>query len=157
MSISVLTHNSLLAIFPHLQCRASSVQRRNFIKNIFSRLLTILAGIIFFYPILSYLFYRKTKVTTVIFRPSECLAEINFKRGIYLIKRERDLYALSAHCSHLGCIVNFDQKTHQFHCPCHGSIFDIQGKRLAGPARRPLSNLPVKFEKNGNVLVKVEE
>lgn len=73
------------------------------------------------------------------------------------MKNEHGLYALSAHCSHLGCIVNFDQKTHQFRCPCHGSIFDVHGRRLAGPARTALSSLPVKFEKNGDVVVKVEE
>jgi len=54
-----------------------------------------------------------------------------------------------------GLLAGFDQKTEKFHCPCHGSIFDVHGNRLAGPARRPLSRIPIEFDKDGNVLVKV--
>lgn len=131
------------------------MKRRSFLKNILSRLLKISAAVILVYPIISYLFYRKTRIRRVTFRLSECPGEISFKKEVYLIKKGNDLYALSAHCSHLGCIINFDQKTEKFHCPCHGSIFDIHGNRLAGPARRPLSRIPIEFDKDGNVLVKV--
>ena len=70
-----------------------------------------------------------------------------------MIKSNHNWYALSAHCTHLGCIVNFDEKTEKFHCPCHGSVFDISGKRVAGPANRPLTRLPLRFMKNGDIIV----
>ena len=45
-------------------------------------------------------------------------------------------------CPHAGCYYNWDSEAHQFHCPCHGSVFSINGEVLGGPAPRPLDNLP---------------
>ncbi len=128
------------------------MKRSVFLKTIFV-LATILLCIIFLYPIISYLLYREQKILRVGFHPNERLGKVNFKKGVYLIKSNHNWYALSAHCTHLGCIVNFDEKTEKFHCPCHGSIFDISGKRVAGPANRPLTRLPLRFMKNGDIIV----
>ncbi len=119
---------------------------------------------IIFYPLISYLLYKKQKTLKITFHPDEQLLKVNFKKGVYLIKDGHDLparasqwqagfYALSAHCTHLGCIVNFDPKTQKFHCPCHGSAFDISGKRIAGPAKGPLLRLPLKFMENNDIIV----
>ena len=128
------------------------MKRGVFLKTIFV-LATILLCIVFLYPIISYLLYREQKILRVSFHPNERLGKVNFKKGVYLIKSNHNWYALSAHCTHLGCIVNFDEKTEKFHCPCHGSIFDISGKRVAGPANRPLTRLPLRFMKNGDIIV----
>ena len=49
------------------------------------------------------------------------------------------LHSLSARCTHLGCIVNFNSAERSWDCPCHGSRFDpIDGAVLEGPAVRPL-------------------
>jgi glycine/D-amino acid oxidase-like deaminating enzyme/nitrite reductase/ring-hydroxylating ferredoxin subunit len=49
------------------------------------------------------------------------------------------LHSLSARCSHLGCIVNFNAAERTWDCPCHGSRFDpVDGSVLEGPAVRPL-------------------
>jgi menaquinol-cytochrome c reductase iron-sulfur subunit len=45
-------------------------------------------------------------------------------------------------CPHAGCYYNWDPSSHQFQCPCHGSVFSIDGKVLGGPAPRPLDTLP---------------
>ena len=50
-------------------------------------------------------------------------------------------------CPHLGCGFRWDAQDRQFTCPCHGSIFDLSGKVLGGPAPRPLDVLPAKVEK----------
>ena len=47
-------------------------------------------------------------------------------------------HAVSARCTHLGCLVAFNEAETAWECPCHGSRFDIAGKVLQGPARRPL-------------------
>lgn len=46
--------------------------------------------------------------------------------------------AVSARCTHLGCLVAFNEAEVAWECPCHGSRFDVDGKVLQGPAVRPL-------------------
>ncbi len=48
------------------------------------------------------------------------------------------LQALSARCTHLGCIVHFNDAEHAWECPCHGSRFGLDGSVLHGPANKPL-------------------
>ncbi|MET7617971.1 FAD-dependent oxidoreductase [Streptomyces sp. NPDC005408] len=45
---------------------------------------------------------------------------------------------LSARCSHLGCLVQFNDAERVWECPCHGSRFATDGSVLHGPAVRPL-------------------
>ena len=48
--------------------------------------------------------------------------------------------AFSAVCSHMGCIVNFDQVANVFQCPCHGANYDgTTGEVTSGPAPLPLA------------------
>jgi len=52
--------------------------------------------------------------------------------------------AFFARCTHLGCVVKFQSEGAQgFHCNCHGSDFDLNGKNLSGPAPKPLTALKV--------------
>jgi menaquinol-cytochrome c reductase iron-sulfur subunit len=53
-----------------------------------------------------------------------------------------DVTVFSPICPHAGCYYNWDPEAHQFHCPCHGSVFSINGRVLGGPAPRPLDTLP---------------
>ena len=41
-------------------------------------------------------------------------------------------------CPHLGCRLNPAEDGHGIVCPCHGSRFDLEGKRLSGPAPHDL-------------------
>lgn len=47
-------------------------------------------------------------------------------------------HAVSARCTHLGCLVAFNEAETAWECPCHGSRFGIDGEVLHGPALRPL-------------------
>lgn len=47
-------------------------------------------------------------------------------------------HAISAVCTHLGCIVDWDADAGEFACPCHGSRFDADGEVTSGPAGRSL-------------------
>ena len=62
------------------------------------------------------------------------------------------MLAFDARCPHLGCAVSGAQKL--FICPCHGSLFDLDGSVKLGPADRPLSALAVTFD-GTRVAVKV--
>ncbi|WP_329394927.1 FAD-dependent oxidoreductase [Streptomyces melanogenes] len=50
-----------------------------------------------------------------------------------------EAHAVSARCTHLGCLVAFNSAERTWECPCHGSRFDTDGKVVQGPATRPLS------------------
>lgn len=51
--------------------------------------------------------------------------------------------AYSAICPHQGCTVDFVSAADGFACPCHQSRFDARGQRIAGPARRGLTPIPI--------------
>jgi glycine/D-amino acid oxidase-like deaminating enzyme/nitrite reductase/ring-hydroxylating ferredoxin subunit len=59
-----------------------------------------------------------------------------------------DLHAVSARCTHLGCIVHFNDAEDAWECPCHGSRFAVDGSVIQGPANKPLApkDLPSQTE-----------
>jgi menaquinol-cytochrome c reductase iron-sulfur subunit len=59
-------------------------------------------------------------------------------------------------CPHLGCQYTWDSAAAHFICPCHTSIFTVDGKLISGPAPRGLDTLPSKIE-SGVLLVKWEQ
>jgi len=64
------------------------------------------------------------------------------KQAVVFIDREgRGYRALSATCQHLGCSVHWDISKQQFLCPCHGGVYDREGRVVAGPPPRPLERL----------------
>lgn len=58
--------------------------------------------------------------------------------------------ALSQKCPHLGCRVPFCASSGRFECGCHGSVFDLGGEWIAGPAPRGMTKVAV--TKQGNDL-----
>jgi Rieske Fe-S protein len=60
--------------------------------------------------------------------------------------------AISTRCAHLGCPVRYVQAAERFICPCHGGVYQFDGKVAGGPPVRPLDRFETKVE-NGRVLV----
>jgi Rieske Fe-S protein len=56
------------------------------------------------------------------------------------VARDEDgvMRAVSARCTHLGCIVAWNDAERSWDCPCHGSRFAIDGSVLQGPATAAL-------------------
>jgi cytochrome b6-f complex iron-sulfur subunit len=72
--------------------------------------------------------------------------------GIWIIRNEERIAALSTTCTHLGCIPNWLQTDQKFKCPCHGSGFTQKGINFEGPAPRPLERFQISLE-DGIVVV----
>ena len=53
--------------------------------------------------------------------------------------------ACSAVCSHKGCTVEYEAKSQELVCPCHGARFGLDGKVKQGPARRGLKSYNARF------------
>ena len=63
-------------------------------------------------------------------------------------KSESDTTVFSPICPHLGCRYQWHAERKLFICPCHHSVFNIDGKVVSGPAPRPLDTLPTKVKNN---------
>ncbi|MGB3308149.1 MAG: Rieske 2Fe-2S domain-containing protein [Nodosilinea sp.] len=57
-------------------------------------------------------------------------------------------YGIRPVCPHRGCAVIWQADQNRFACPCHGSKFDAQGRRLRGPARQSLPLVTVVERQN---------
>jgi Rieske Fe-S protein len=65
------------------------------------------------------------------------------------------LHAVSAACTHMGCIVGWNETDRTWDCPCHGSRFELDGSVIHGPAVTPLA--PVGRSEGSDRAAGVEE
>jgi cytochrome b6-f complex iron-sulfur subunit len=70
----------------------------------------------------------------------------------YVTQYQGGLRALFQKCPHLGCRVPFCSTSQRFECPCHGSVYNIIGEYIKGPAPRGMDRFPIRIE-GGHVLV----
>ena len=73
--------------------------------------------------------------------------------GVWLVREEEGIYALSTTCTHLGCTPNWLSAEQKFKCPCHGSGFYITGINFEGPAPRPLERFNISLAEDGQIFV----
>ena len=73
--------------------------------------------------------------------------------GIFVVRLQEGFYALSAVCTHLGCLSVWKPETGVIACPCHGSSFQRNGSVIAGPAPRPLPWLKMWITDDGGLMV----
>ena len=52
---------------------------------------------------------------------------------------EGAVHAVSAVCTHMGCLVGWNATDRTWDCPCHGSRFALDGGVIHGPAVKPLA------------------
>jgi Rieske Fe-S protein len=69
------------------------------------------------------------------------IAKLNGDKTAVFRDESGALHCVSARCTHLGCIVAFNNAEKSWDCPCHGSRFDPDGAVLQGPANAPLASV----------------
>ncbi|HDR67877.1 MAG TPA: ubiquinol-cytochrome c reductase iron-sulfur subunit [Bacteroidaceae bacterium] len=71
--------------------------------------------------------------------------------NLFVYRDHEGVRALSAVCTHLGCIL--EKGTEGFVCPCHGTTYDDEGKVLSGPAPRNLVWYKVSRSQDGKLVI----
>ncbi|MGA3258783.1 MAG: Rieske (2Fe-2S) protein [Bryobacteraceae bacterium] len=78
---------------------------------------------------------------------------VSEKDTAWVVKRaDGGVTAFGPQCTHLGCAYHWDDGRQQFLCPCHSSLFRIDGSVISGPAPRPLDRYETKVE-NGKLML----
>jgi menaquinol-cytochrome c reductase iron-sulfur subunit len=72
---------------------------------------------------------------------------ISEKSTAWVVKTgDTQVTAFGPQCTHLGCAYHWEQNKNHFLCPCHTSLFSIDGKVSAGPAPRSLDRYETKVQ-----------
>ncbi|MDH4262071.1 MAG: Rieske (2Fe-2S) protein [Spirochaetia bacterium] len=50
-----------------------------------------------------------------------------------VVDGQKEFFAFSNRCPHLGCKVKWESEKSRFFCPCHGGVFNQNGIAIAGP------------------------
>ena len=159
-----------------------AVSRRTFFKSASIAIGSALA-VALGYPLIASIVSKSKAVATKVFSnlgpvnsirnsfiPSEQPTKLNFSNAVQdafiskinpeqvwvVRKSPENIKVYSPVCPHLGCRYNWDEATKQFVCPCHNSVYSIDGKVVSGPAPRGLDELPSEI-KNQNLYAKYEE
>jgi menaquinol-cytochrome c reductase iron-sulfur subunit len=69
------------------------------------------------------------------------------KTTAWVVKQpDQSIVVFGPQCTHLGCAYHWEEGKDQFLCPCHTSLFSIDGKVLSGPAPRPLDRYETRMQ-----------
>ncbi len=75
------------------------------------------------------------------------------EQQVYVIRIPAGFSALSAVCTHLGCITQWSPDIGLIACPCHGSRFRDDGTVDRGPAPRPLDHFAMRLMPDGELMI----
>ena len=74
---------------------------------------------------------------------------ISEKSTAWVVKSaDNRITAFGPQCTHLGCAYHWEEGKNEFLCPCHNSLFGVDGRVISGPAPRPLDRYQTKVEGN---------
>ncbi len=140
------------------------MQRRNFIDILLgSGILATTASIV--YPILRFVIPPDTVESAILSasagRPDDLppnsgkIFQFGGEPGLIVRTADGELRAFSARCTHLNCTVQYDSDERQIVCACHGGVFDLNGKNIAGPPPKPLLTYSVNVRDDEIVVSRV--
>jgi len=73
------------------------------------------------------------------------------EHNLYVYRDHEGIKAVSAICTHLGCVL--EKSIDGFECPCHGSCYNKDGEVLSGPAPRDLAWYSVSRGADGRIVI----
>ena len=152
------TKTSSVAGSPHATPASNGVSRRGFLNEITMGALGVagLGSVAVTYQYFS---------PNVLFEPATTLRagnpdlypvhSVTFLQDqqVYIVRMPEGFYAVSAVCTHLGCITQWKPDADMIACPCHGSKFRPDGVKIEGPAPRPLPHFAISLTADGELLV----
>jgi nitrite reductase/ring-hydroxylating ferredoxin subunit len=96
--------------------------------------------------------YRQAVITQVPGIGDSGKTTVYIRRGSATFDEDPNSYvAVSNRCAHLGCPVRFVRAAGTFICPCHGGVYDFQGKVIGGPPVRPLDRFQTRVSDEGTL------
>jgi cytochrome b6-f complex iron-sulfur subunit len=72
-------------------------------------------------------------------------------RKLFVYRDYQGIRAVSAICTHLGCVI--EKSDEGFQCPCHGSCYNVLGEVLSGAATKDLPWFELKKDVDGQIVV----
>lgn len=136
---------------------SSMLQSRRQLLGKMAGLMGAVCVLEFMYPLLKLVTPIQRGEAEPVMVPLEDVPVGSAKQIIYdgspsiVLNHKEGIIALSLVCTHLGCIVKWDEQQQNFQCPCHEGFFDKTGKVISGPPPAPLEQLTVKI--TGNKLI----
>lgn len=133
-----------------------SATRKRFLEAVIG-LFGLISAIGVLYPVGMFLWPRRQKIEAEVVKSIKIplsdvpIGEAKFirflnKATVIIHTNDQELVALSAVCTHLGCIVKWNESKQELICPCHGGRFDTKGNVLGGPPPSPLVSYSVGIE-----------
>ena len=74
---------------------------------------------------------------------------------VIVVNKGGALTAVSAVCTHLGCLVHWEAGSNELQCPCHGAKYKQTGEIISGPQPRPLKQYKAKIESDNIIISKL--
>jgi Rieske Fe-S protein len=109
-------------------------------REFLCRALVIGAGLFAGYPLYRFITaerYRPPRKIRITDQPRDGQMMMEHDFAFYLTDGRP--VAVSRRCTHLGCMLNYDERKGMFICPCHQSRFSREGRYISGPARKDLA------------------
>lgn len=75
------------------------------------------------------------------------------EQQVFVVRTSDGFFAVSAVCTHLGCITEWKPDDNLIECPCHGSKYTREGTKVAGPAPRSLPHFNIQLSSDGQLVV----
>jgi cytochrome b6-f complex iron-sulfur subunit len=73
---------------------------------------------------------------------------------VIVVNKGGSLTAVSAVCTHLGCLVHWDNAASEMACPCHGAKYKLTGEIISGPQPKPLKSYKAKIDGDSIIISK---